>query len=83
MKNMIQFYYFLLSDIIANLKNNKLSLMQVEDWKVTILSYDLFPTVPLTFDEMYWEAYWPIVNEPLLDVRKVMMKRIKKEKRMR
>ena len=46
----------------------------MEDWKVTILSYNVFPTVPLTFDEMYWEAYWPIVNESLLDVRKVMMK---------
>ena len=54
------------------------------DWKVTILSYNLFPTVPLTFDEMYWEAYWPIVNEPVLDVRKVMMtlEKERKEKEM-
>ena len=48
--------------------------MEVEDWKVTIPSHDLFLTVPLTFDEVYWEAYWPIVNEPMLAVREVMMK---------
>jgi hypothetical protein len=49
----------------------------VEDWKVTIPSYDIFPTVPLTFD---WEAYWPIVNEPVLAVRNAMMK-LKKERK--
>ena len=48
--------------------------MDVEDWKVTTTSYDLFPTSPLTFDKVYWEAYWPIVNEPVLVVREVMMK---------
>ena len=52
----------------------------MEDWKVTILSYNLFPTIPLTFDEMYWEAYWPIVNEPVLDVRKVMINLNKERK---
>ena len=52
----------------------------MEDWKVTIPSYDIFPTIPLTFDEMYWEAYWPIVNEPALTVRNVMMK-LEKERR--
>ena len=52
----------------------------MEDWKVTILSCNLFPIVPLTFDEMYWEACWQIANEPLLDVRKVMMKLDKERK---
>ena len=60
-----------------------MSIMEVEDWKVTIPSYDLFPTVPLTFDTVYWEAYWPIVNKPVLDVRGVMMKLDKEKKRMR
>ncbi len=46
----------------------------MEDWKVTIPSYDIFPTVPLTFDEAHWKAYWPIVNEPVLNVRDVMVK---------
>ena len=54
--------------------------MEVEDWKVTIPSYDLFSTDPLTFDEVYWEAYWPILNEPMLAVREVMMK-LDKERR--
>ena len=51
-----------------------MSVREVEDWKVSIPSYDLFPTVPLTFDKVFWEAYWPIVNDPVLDVRKVMIK---------
>ena len=68
------------SDIATNLRNKGLSVSQVEDWKISIPSFDLFPTVPLTFDEMYWEAYWPIVNDPLLDVRKVMMKLEKERK---
>ena len=56
----------------------------MEDWKVSIPSYDIFPTVPLTFDKVFWEAYWPIVNEPVLDVRKVMTKleKERKEKEM-
>ena len=29
---------------------------------------------------MFWEAYWPIVKEPVLDVRKVMMKLEKERK---
>ena len=45
-------------------------MSQVEDWNVTIRSFDLFPIVPLTFDEVYWEAYWGIVNK----VRNVMIK---------
>jgi hypothetical protein len=52
----------------------------VEDWKVIIQSYDLFPTVPLTFDKVFWEAYCPIVNEPVLDIRKGMMN-LEKEKK--
>ncbi len=70
---------------MSNLKNKKLSVREVEDWKVSIPSYDLFPTVPLTFDKVFWEAYWPIVNYPVLDVRKVMMKleKERKEKEMK
>ncbi len=57
-----------------------MSTTDVEDWKVTIPSYDIFPTVPLTFDEAYWKAYRPIVNEPVLNVRDVMVK-VDKERR--
>ena len=39
-----------------------------------------FPVWTLTFDEAYWKAYWPIVNEPVLKVRDVMMN-IDKERR--
>ena len=49
-------------------------MSQVEDWNVTIPSFDLFLTVPLTFDEVYWEAYWGIVNKPASVVRDVMIK---------
>ena len=52
----------------------------MEDWKVSIPSYDLFPTIPLTFDKVFWEAYWPIVNEPVLAVRNAMMKLEKERK---
>ncbi len=44
--------------VITNLRNKGLSVSQVEDWKITIPSFDLFPTITLTFDEVYWEAYW-------------------------
>ena len=47
---------------------------------VTIPSYDLFPTILLTFDKVYQEAYWPIGNEPILAVREVMMKLEKERK---
>jgi len=49
----------------------------VEDCKVSIPSYDLFPTVPLTFDKVFWEAYWPIVNYP------VKLEKERKEKDMK
>ena len=49
-------------------------MSQVEDWNVSILSFDLFPTLPLTFDEVYWEAYWQIVNKPASVVREEMIK---------
>jgi hypothetical protein len=57
----------------------------VEDWKVTIPSYDICPTVPLTFDKVFWEAYRPIVNEPVLAVRNAMMKleKDRKEKELK
>jgi len=67
-------------DITTSLKSHNLSTTDVKDWKVTIPSYDIFPTVPLTFDEAYWKAYWPIVNEPVLNVRDVMVK-VDKERR--
>jgi len=66
--------------ITTNLRNQGLSVSQVEDWKIPIPSYDLFPTVPLTFDEVYWEAYWPIVNKPASFVREVLMKLEKETK---
>ena len=59
--------------------------MQVEDWKNTIPSFDLFPTVPLTFDKVYWEAYWQIVNKPVYVVREVMInleKELKEKEKM-
>ena len=74
------FIFFYCSDITTNLKSYNLSTTDVEDWKDTFPSYDIFPTVPLTFDEVYWKAYWPIVNEPVLAVREVMMK-LEKERR--
>lgn len=55
-------------------------MSQVEDWKIPIPSYDLLPTVPLTFDEVYWEAYWPIVNHPASFVREVLIKLEKETK---
>jgi hypothetical protein len=77
---MIQFYFLYCPDITTNIKSKNFSIHEVEGWKVTIPSYDLFPTVPLTFDEMSWEAYWPIVNEPVLAVGNAMMK-LEKEKK--
>jgi hypothetical protein len=46
----------------------------VEDWKITIPSYDMLPTVPFSFDEVYWEAYWKVVNEPTKVVHSVIQK---------
>ena len=60
--------------VTTNLRNKGLSVSQVEDWKVTIPSFDLFPTMPHTFDEVYWETYWGIVNKPAFVVRDVMIK---------
>ena len=77
---MIKFIILYCPDITSNLKNKKLSVREVEDWKVSIPSYDLFPTVPLTFNKVFWKAYCPIVNYPVLDVRKVMMKLEKETK---
>lgn len=51
-----------------------MSVTQVEDWKISIPSYDMLPTVPLTFDEVYWEAYWKVVNEPIPAAMKVIQK---------
>ncbi len=49
-------------------------MSQVEGWNVTMPSFDLFYTVPLTFDEVCWEAYWRIVSKPASVVRDVMIK---------
>ena len=57
-----------------------MSTTDVEYWKVTIPSYDIFPTVPLIFDEVYWTAYWPIVNDPVLNVRDVKVKMAKERR---
>ena len=37
-------------------------------------------TFPLTFDEVYWETYWPIVTKPALLGREVLMKLEKETK---
>ena len=50
---MIIFVIFYWPDITSNLKNKKLSVREVDDWKVSIPSYDLFSTVPLTFDKVF------------------------------
>ena len=55
-------------------------MSQVEDWKIPIPSYDLFPTVPLTFDEVYWETYWQNVNKSVSIVREVLIKLEKETK---
>ncbi len=61
------------SGVATNLQNKGLSVSQVEDWKITIPSFDLSPTIPLTIDKVYWEAYWQIVNKPASVVREVMI----------
>jgi hypothetical protein len=71
---MFQFYNFDCPDITTNMEKNDLSIREVEDRKVTIPSYDLFHTIPFTFDKVYWEAYWLVVDEPILALREVMMK---------
>ncbi len=38
-------------------------MSQVEDWKIFIPSFGIFPTIPLTCDEVFWEAYWQVVNK--------------------
>ena len=60
-------------DVTTNQRDKGLSVSQVENWNVTFPSFDLFPTVTLTFDEVYWEAYWGIVNKPASVVRDVMI----------
>ena len=70
MKRFFSLKFSINSGITTNLRNKGLSVSQVEDWKVTIPSFDLFPTVPL----MYWESYWQIVNKPASVVRDVMIK---------
>lgn len=62
------------SDVTSNLRTKKMSVSQVDDWKISIPSFDIFPTVPIMFDEVYWEAYWPIVNKPMLEVREILTK---------
>ena len=51
--------------------------MYCPDITTSLKSHNLSTT---TFDEAYWKAYWPIVNEPVLKVRDVMMK-VDKERR--
>ena len=42
-----------------------MSVNHVEDWEIVAPSFDRFPTVPFTFDEVYWEAYWKVVHQPV------------------
>jgi hypothetical protein len=55
MINMFQFYIFYCSNITTNLQNKKLSIKEVDDWKVTISNYAPFPTISFTFDKVSWE----------------------------
>ena len=57
--------YVTISEITAHLRSKKLSVNTVEDWEIVAPSFDRFPTVPFTFDEVYWEAYWNIVHQPV------------------
>ncbi len=60
--------------VTTNLRNKGQSVSQVEDQRISIPSFDLFPTIPLTFDKMYWEVYWQIANKPASVVRDAMIK---------
>ena len=42
-----------------------LSVNNVEDWEIVAPSFDRFPTVPYTFDEVYWDTYWNVVHQPV------------------
>jgi hypothetical protein len=42
-----------------------LSVNNVEDWEIVAPSFDRFPTVPYTFDVVYWETYWNVVHQPV------------------
>ncbi len=59
--------------VTTNLRDKGLSVSQLEDWKISNPSFDLIPTVPLTFDEVYWEAYWQVINKPAPVMREVMI----------
>ena len=51
-----------------------LSVNHVEDWEIVAPSFDRFPTVPFTFDEVYWEAYWKVVQQPVYLVMGIIEK---------
>ena len=57
--------YVTISEITAHLRSKMLSVNNVEDWEIVAPSVDRFPTVPYTFDEVYWETYWNIVHQPV------------------
>ena len=49
-------------------------MIHVEDWKITIPSFNIFPIIPLTFDNLYWETYSPIVNKLVAFVKEIISK---------
>ncbi len=57
----------------TNPRNKGLFVSQAEERKISIPSFNLFPTIPLAFDKVYWEAYWGIVNKLPSVVRDVMI----------
>ena len=46
-------------------------MRHVEDWKILVPCFNIFPTIPLTFDNLYSETYWPIVNKYIAVVRRI------------
>ena len=52
------------SDITAHLRGKMLSVNHAETWEIASPSFSRLPTVPNTFDGVYWETYWNIVHQP-------------------
>ena len=63
-----------------------LSVNHAETWEIASPSFSRFPTVPSTFDEVYWETYWDIVHQPdqmaLAIIKKIDDERRQNENRL-
>lgn len=74
------------SDIRAHLRGKMLSVNHAETWEIASPSFSRFPTVPNTFDEVYWETYWDIVHQPdqmaLAVIKKIDDERQQNENRL-